>query len=94
VEDPQRFEGDSGNIPHLARHSVLPGEAEEAILDPFAIMLEIRTEEEERIKSISSTSTGRIIVTVFTFRGEAIRPITAYDAAKLDEKLYREGQIL
>jgi len=37
------------------------------------------------------TNGGRILVVVFTFRGEAIRPITAYDAAKRDQAVYLKG---
>lgn len=49
------FDWDDGNVRHLARHAVRPVEAEEAILDPAAIMLEIQMDEEERVKAIGST---------------------------------------
>jgi hypothetical protein len=91
VGDRQRFEWDAGNILHLARHNVVPGEAEQAILDPHAIVLEVQNEDEERLKATGRTSAGRMIVVVFTFRGEAIRPITAYDATSREESIYLEG---
>jgi hypothetical protein len=92
VDDEQQFNWDVGNIGHLARHGVSPGEAEEAILDPNAILLEIQEWDEERVESVGATSGGRILVVVFTWRGEAIRPITAYEAPVRVKKLYLEGE--
>lgn len=88
----QEFEWDDGNVPHLARHEVSPSEAEEAILDPHAIVLELQDEEEERFKSVGATTSGQIIEVVFTFRGDAIRPITAYKASRTIEQLYLESR--
>lgn len=79
--DEQHFEWDDGNVGHLARHGILPFEAEDAILDPHAIMVEIQAESEECVKAVGVTAGGRIIVVVFTLRGEAIRPITACEAS-------------
>lgn len=68
MADDQEFDGDSSNVSHLARHTILREEAEQSILD------------EERVKAVRRTKAGRIVVVVFTFRVESIRPITAYDA--------------
>ena len=78
--DAPEFDWDDSNRDHLALHNVTPEEAEEAVLDPHAVLLDIQSDEEERIKSVGITSRGRIIVVISTFRGEAIRPITAYAA--------------
>ena len=80
----EEFDWDDANVRHLVRHGVSPTEAEQAILDPAAIMVELQTDREERIKAVGRTASGRILVAVFTFRGDAIRPITAYDATKRD----------
>lgn len=85
------FDWDEGNIDHVASHGVTAAEVEEAVLDPHAIMLEIQFEDEERTKAVGRTEAGRILVVVFTFRGEAIRPITAYDGAKRDQAVYLKG---
>jgi hypothetical protein len=86
------FDWDEANVRHLGRHSVDPQEAEQAVLDPDAIMLEVQIEgDEDRVKAIGRTASGRIIATVFTFRGEAIRPITAYDATTRDQSMYLKG---
>ena len=43
-------------------------------------MVEIQAGWEERVKEVGLTAGGRIVVVVFTLKGEAIRPITAYEA--------------
>jgi uncharacterized DUF497 family protein len=66
-----------------------PKEAQQAIFDPQAVLLEIQSgDEEERTKALGITSGCRILAVVFTFRGEAIRPVTAYTAAARLQKLY------
>lgn len=88
LEDPE-FDWDDANRDRLALHNVTPQEAEQAILDPHAVLLEIQfNEEEERTKALGITRRGRILVVVFTFHAEAIRPITAYTAEPRLQKLY------
>ena len=54
-----------------------------------AVLIEIQSgDEEERTKAVGITWSGRILVVVFTFRGEAIRPITAYAAMERLQKMY------
>jgi uncharacterized DUF497 family protein len=65
---------------------------EQAILGPYTVRLEIRIEgPEDRMKAVGRTSSGRILVAVFTFRGEAIRPIPGYDATIRNQNLYLKG---
>ena len=90
VDDP-KFEWDKGNVGHLARHNVSQSEAQDAILDTDAIMLEIQTGEEERLQAVGATGAGRIIAVVFTLRDEVIRPITAYDAPVRMQQIYLRG---
>jgi len=81
--EPPEFHWDDANRGHLALHNVTPEEAEQAILDPDAVLLEIQTGgEEERTKALGITKAGRILTVVVTFRGDAIRPITAYTATR------------
>ena len=66
-----------------------PQEAEQAVLDEAAVLLEIQSHgDEERTKALGMTKIGRILVVVFTFRGAAIRPITAYTATAVLQGLY------
>jgi uncharacterized DUF497 family protein len=69
--------------------NVAIGEAESAILDPFAVVLEVQLDNrEERAKVLGMTAARRILTIVFTFRGETIRPITAYPATVRLQELY------
>ena len=87
--EPSVFHWDAANRNHLALHDVTPEEAEQAILDPYAVLLEIQTDSaEERTKALGETAAGRILTVVFTFRGDAIRPITAYTATRRLQDLY------
>ena len=92
MEQEQPFEGDEGNIGHLARHGIRPVEAEDAIVDPHAILVEIQAGGEERVKAVGVTAGGKIIVVVFTLRGEVIRPITAYEAPICIQETYLRGE--
>ena len=91
METVPHFEWDDGNIGHLARHGITRAEAQDAVLDPGAIMLEIQAGDEERVKVVGATAGGKIVVIVFTLRGEAIRPITAYEAPGRIQVIYLEG---
>ena len=62
------------------------------IVDPNAILLEIQSGIEERVKAVGATMGGRVLVVIFTWRGDAIRAITAYGAPVSAQKLYLEGE--
>jgi uncharacterized protein len=83
------FDWDSANIDHLARHHVLPHEAEEAMCG-FAVELSLEQHpgDELRIRSVGQTLVGRILVLVTTWRGNAIRVITAFDAPRITKEHY------
>jgi uncharacterized DUF497 family protein len=68
-------------------------EAEQAILDPHMVVVDIeQVGDEERNRVVGMTRRGRILAVAFTFRGDAIRPITAFDAVLTDQKSYLEGR--
>ncbi len=91
ADDQPLFHWDENNHDHIARHGVSPEEAEQAILDPHAILLEIETRfGEERTEALGITASGQVLLVVSTFVGRAIRPITAYKADARLEKLYFE----
>jgi uncharacterized DUF497 family protein len=70
---------DHANRDHLALHGISADEAEQAILDPYAVLLEIQIDEgEERTKALGMTAAGRILTVLFAFRRGAIPyPATA-----------------
>jgi hypothetical protein len=89
MADDLRFAWDAANVSHIARHQVTPEEAEQALLNaPFDLGYEIRRGE-ERWTSIGHTDKFRILVLVWTLRGEdSVRVITAREAGKTARRIY------
>lgn len=74
------FDWDDANREHIARHGVTPVEAEEVILGGS---LPLETEErssEERHTELGETSSGRLLLVVWTWRERGIRVVTAFPA--------------
>ena len=77
-----KFDWDDANRLHIARHNIAMHEAEEVLLnDPLDLGIQ-DAEGELRLMEVGETSQGRILVVVSTMRGEKIRVVTAFDAAK------------
>ena len=89
MADELRFEWDATNVSHIARHKVTPEEAEQALLnDPFDLGYEI-ADGEERWTSIGHADNLRVLVLVWALgEGEAVRVITAREAAKTSRRAY------
>ena len=89
MADEWRFEWDAANVSHIARHRVTPAEAEQALLnDPFDLGYEI-AQGEERWTSLGHTDSLRVLLLVWTLRGEeVVRVVTAREAAKTDRRVY------
>lgn len=82
------FDWDEHNEQHLAKHGISRFDAED-ILSGNHIILEYQAEgDEERWVAVGVTRAGRIINIVFAVRGEAMRPITGWDADKETIGLY------
>ena len=62
-----------------------------AMFATWADMASLQKKRNRRVKAVGQTARGRVLVAVFTFRNEAIRPITAYDATIRDQGLYLKG---
>src|SRR6266478_3916050 len=76
------FDWDEANIGHVARHSVLPEEAEQVILnDPVDLGMEI-VEGEERYLNLGATVQRRVLLVVTTWREDRIRVVTAFEPIK------------
>ena len=85
----EQFDWDDANTGHISLHGITPLEAEPCILDEKAVQVEIQSESgEERVQLIGMTSTDRILAVVFAMRGPAIRPVTSYPAAKIQQLEY------
>ena len=87
------FDWDEANISHLARHSVLPEEAEQVIFnDPVDLGMEI-VEGEERYLNLGATKQGRVLLVVTTWREDRVRVVTAFGPFKrLIQFYYQERQ--
>jgi uncharacterized DUF497 family protein len=89
-EPPCKFDWDAANVGHLANHRITRHEFEQAMLhDPIIIDFADETGE-ERWYALGATSQLRVLVLVlvFTYREERIRPITGWDADKKLRELY------
>lgn len=90
MDDGGLFDWDEGNEEHIARHGVEPFEAEEALLDPGRVGLDVYgAVGEKRVGAIGMTDAGRILAVVFTRRGAMMRLITARDATDKEKRRYR-----
>ncbi len=82
------FDWDEANIAHIARHDVMPQEAEEAIRNnPLDLGSRIH-EGELRMTQLGRTNAGRILLVVSTWRGTLIRVVTSYPARKKAQQFY------
>jgi uncharacterized protein len=82
------FQWDDGNIDHLARHGVVPAEAEQVLNnDPFVVAEDERSGE-PRILQIGETDANRVLMVVITPRGDLTRVVTAFQANRKYRELY------
>jgi len=82
------FSWDNANISHLARHNVLPEEAEQVIQnDPLDLELQV-VDGEPRNPQIGETNTGRILVVISTPHADDERVVTAWDATRSEKAVY------
>lgn len=86
------FEWDEANISHIARHKVLPKEAEEVFFDPDNILDEDikHSTVEKRFLIIGKTRKGRLLYQIFTIRGDKMRIISSRDLNKKEVVLYEK----
>jgi uncharacterized DUF497 family protein len=82
------FNRDENNENHIAVHNVTPEEVEAVLAnDPVDLEFQV-VRREDRYASVGHTSQMRILFVAWTLRGEAIRPITPYDATPTMTKDY------
>jgi len=79
---------DPANLRHVARHKVQPEEAEQVIVnEPLDIGVEV-VDGEERFLSLGSTTKGRILLVVTTWREDRIRVVSAFAPARRLVRFY------
>jgi uncharacterized DUF497 family protein len=76
------FDWDDSNKAHLDRHAVSPEEAEQVILGgSLSLGMEERSGE-DRHTELGRTSSGRLLVVVWTWRRGKVRVVTAFPAKR------------
>lgn len=74
------FDCDAENIGHIARHSVTTEDAEYLLThSTLDLGMQDWPTDEDRFAEVGTTSRGRILVVVTTWRRAKIRVVTAYD---------------
>ena len=85
------FSWNTANTNHLKRHRVSQGEFEELMRNDPVYLEYQAAGNEERYKVLGATSSGRVLIAVWTPRDGKIRAITAYPAGGVYRKLYEEN---
>jgi hypothetical protein len=62
---------------NLGKHGISFADAVEVLSDPYAITIEEQTSEEQRHITLGVDAIGRILVVVYTWRGDSSRIISA-----------------
>jgi uncharacterized DUF497 family protein len=77
---------------NMKQHGIHFSDAEMVLFDPNALAREdFDVKNEQRFVSIGMDAIGRVLVVVYTYRGEHIRLISARSATKLERERYEEG---
>ncbi|MGI9148001.1 MAG: BrnT family toxin [Chloroflexota bacterium] len=85
------FGWDGANIVHISRHDVQPSETVEAITDPHALSFQAaEVAGEVRYGLIGATVDGRVLVVIYTWRGDLCRVVTAFPATPRQQRFYME----
>ena len=77
---------------NLAKHGISFSDVEPVFYDQYAISIpDPGAQAEERFVVVGMDALGRIVVVVYTHRGDSIRIISARRATKSERKTYEEG---
>jgi uncharacterized DUF497 family protein len=86
VWDPDKAEA------NLEKHGIRFSDAELVLYDPHAVTIEDSAAQgEQRHISIGLDAAGRVLVVVYTYRGEDVRMISARLATRRERRHYEEG---
>ncbi|MEO0887255.1 MAG: BrnT family toxin [Cyanobacteria bacterium J06648_10] len=76
---------------NMRKHDIDFADAVSVFADDFAISFEEKRFDEERYIVIGVDSLGRVLVVVYTWRGDEIRLISARKATHRERQQYMEG---
>ena len=77
---------------NLAKHGIDFGDVTGVFFDTRAITLEDPHPGEERYALLGIDAAGRLVVVVYTWRGENVRIISARKATRTEERQYAAGE--
>ncbi len=78
---------------NFTKHGVRFADAVTALEDDLALtMRDLSSEDEERWVTMGLDASGRLLVVVYTWRGERVRLISARQAMPLERRQYEEGR--
>jgi uncharacterized DUF497 family protein len=92
MERGAKYDWDEYNKAHIAAHNVEPHEVEE-VLASFTVPGKTRIDPqsgEERFAELGITKAGRVLLVVWTRRGELTRPVTAWPASRKARSEYHQ----
>jgi uncharacterized DUF497 family protein len=78
-------------ISNVRKHKVDFADAVGVFDDPHALSMRDSTPDEERFVAVGADVLGRILVVVYTHRGERIRIVSARRATPSERKSYEQG---
>jgi uncharacterized DUF497 family protein len=78
---------------NVKKHGVSFDEASTVFADPLALTIDdpLHSQDEDRFVTMGQSHQGRLLVVVFTERGERIRIISARVASRRERKDYEKG---
>lgn len=77
---------------NFQKHRVRFADAELVLFDPRAVSIEdANAQGEQRHVSIGTDAIGRVLIVVYTYRGDHIRIISARKATRKERRSYEEG---
>jgi len=77
---------------NLEKHGISFADAVEVLSDAYAVTVEDESTEEQRHITIGLDALGRVLVVVYTWRGDSIRMISARKATASERFQYEEGR--
>lgn len=77
---------------NFAKHGVAFEDAESALTDPLGLTRDDPdTSGERRFLTVGADALGRIVTVVYTYRGDAVRLISARPATRKETNAYAKG---
>jgi len=85
------FDWNAANVEHIARHTIIPQEAEDAVqIEPLDADVQ-QHDGELRVLCFGRTKSGRLLTVLYTERRGRIRVVTAYEMTNSNNNCISRG---